>query len=156
MTNPTTNTVNARDLSSRLTQLQTQKTNDNTDKISTHSRRSRTSSSSFTKPTFSKSSTMSSTDTSRSTPCTKASREYAEVGVGEFSKPRINERSRRNTGGSGKSVRSEGASEEFRYYGRHGNQWLFNDFSVTDAVRKGWGKMRAGREDERDWFEKRN
>lgn len=30
---------------------------------------------------------------------------------------------------------------EFQYYGRHGNQWLFNDFSVRDAVKRGVGRV---------------
>jgi hypothetical protein len=84
-------------------------------------------------------------------PQTKTHRESVEIGVGEFSKPRVNQRSRRDTNGSNKSERNE----EFRYYGRHANQWLFNDFSVTDSIRKGWGKV-FGKEEEGDWYEKRN
>jgi hypothetical protein len=73
-----------------------------------------------------------------------------EVGVGGFSKPRINQRSRRTSGnGNG--------NEDFRYYGRHGNQWLFNDFSVTESIKKGWGRVFGKDEDgEKDWYEKRN
>jgi hypothetical protein len=59
----------------------------------------------------------------------------------------VHERSRRET-------RSESGTEDFRYYGRHGNQWLFNDFSITDSIRKGWGRV-FGKRDEEDWFEKR-
>jgi hypothetical protein len=45
----------------------------------------------------------------------------------------------------------------FKYYGRHGNQWLFNDFSVTGAVSKGFRKVfRRESENEGDWYEKRN
>jgi hypothetical protein len=71
-----------------------------------------------------------------------------EIGVGEFSKPRVNARSRRA------SAKSEG-NEDFRYYGRHGNQWLFNDFSVTDSIKKGWGRV-FGKDEGGDWYEKRN
>jgi hypothetical protein len=89
------------------------------------------------------------------TPQTKTYHESVEVGVGEFSKPRVKQRSRRSTN---RSTASENGKEEFRYYGRHANQWLFNDFSVTDAVRKGWarvfGKEKDGRGEE-DWYEKR-
>jgi hypothetical protein len=88
----------------------------------------------------------------RAAPQTQTQRESVEVGVGEFSKGRVHPRSRRDTGGS------EGANGngEFRYYGRHANQWLFNDFSVTDTVRKGWGKVFGKeKEAEGDWFEKR-
>ena len=57
-------------------------------------------------------------------------REHAEA---EFSKPRDKRRLR---------SRSESAPpKEFQYYGRHSNQWLFNDFSVSGAVRKGFGKV---------------
>jgi hypothetical protein len=75
-----------------------------------------------------------------------------EVGVGGFSKPRINQRSRRTSGnGNGNG------NEDFRYYGRHGNQWLFNDFSVTESIKKGWGRVFGKDEDgEKDWYEKRN
>jgi hypothetical protein len=90
-------------------------------------------------------------------PRTTTNRESVEIGAGGFSKPRVNKRSRRDTGSSARS-RSEGAGEggeDFRYYGRHANQWLFNDFSVTDSIKKGWGKV-FGKEEERDWLEKRN
>jgi hypothetical protein len=87
----------------------------------------------------------------RSNPKTYTSRESVEVGVGEFSKPRVNARSRRDTG---RSAKSEGG-EDFRYYGRHGNQWLFNDFSVTDSIKKGWGRV-FGKDEGGDWYEKRN
>jgi hypothetical protein len=57
-------------------------------------------------------------------------REHAEA---EFSKPKSKRRPR---------SRSECAPpKEFQYYGRHSNQWLFNDFSVSEAVRKGFGKV---------------
>ncbi|KAF1960333.1 hypothetical protein CC80DRAFT_390656, partial [Byssothecium circinans] len=63
------------------------------------------------------------------------SKQSAEVGRGEFSKPRVPRRRVSN-----ESSKSEGAGE-FRYYGRHANTWLFNDFSITDSVKKGWGKV---------------
>ncbi|KAF2834019.1 hypothetical protein CC86DRAFT_365754 [Ophiobolus disseminans] len=167
MTNHHTTPINARDLSSKLnalSPLETQTNDTDNNNMSDGSRRPRTSSlSSFQMPQFSKSSTMSSTESSSSdysqlrvthaVPKTKTNRESVEVGVGEFSKPRVNKRSRRD---SVKSSRSAGANEDFRYYGRHGNQWLFNDFSVTDSVKKGWGRV-FGRDDgvERDWYEDR-
>lgn len=76
--------------------------------------------------------------------------------MGEFSKPRVNKRSRRNTTSSGYSARSAPpANDDFRYYGRHGNQWLFNDFSITESIKKGWGKVFRREDEERDWLEKR-
>ncbi|KAH3917257.1 hypothetical protein HBH56_054520 [Parastagonospora nodorum] len=157
MTDHYTNTINARDLTTRLTQVShdTQTSNGTTGRSSTMSsgaRRSRASS--FELPKFSKSSTMSTMSSSGSdfitpaVPRTKTSRESAEVGIGEFSKPRVNERSRRD------SAKIEG-NDDFRYYGRHANQWLFNDFSVTESIKKGWGKV-FGKENEGDWYEKRN
>lgn len=44
---------------------------------------------------------------------------------------------------------------EFQYYGRHGNQWLFNDFSVTEAVAKGFRRVFGREERGGDWFEDR-
>ena len=59
-------------------------------------------------------------------------------------KPRV----RSHSDASGPRVRHRRASnesaksrQEFQYYGRHANSWLFNDFSITDSVKKGWGKM---------------
>ncbi|KAF1940813.1 hypothetical protein EJ02DRAFT_322075, partial [Clathrospora elynae] len=82
-------------------------------------------------------------------------RESVEVVPGEFSKPRVNGRSRRYTHSSARSEGAEGG-KEFKYYGRHGNQWLFNDFSVSEAVSRGFrrvfGKERGNGE---DWFERR-
>jgi hypothetical protein len=111
-------------------------------------------------PKFTKSSTMSTTDSSgseisqvhlaRAVPKTRTNRESVEIGAGEFSKPRVNKRSRRDTNAS---ARSESGKEDFRYYGRHSNQWLFNDFSVTESIKKGWGKMFS--KDEGDWYENR-
>lgn len=87
-------------------------------------------------------------------PHTKTHRASAEIGVGEFSKPRVPKRSRR---GTQSSTRSEGsaAGDDFRYYGRHSNQWLFNDFSVTESIKKGWGRV-FGKEDKGDWYERRD
>ncbi|KAH7084998.1 hypothetical protein BKA63DRAFT_485001 [Paraphoma chrysanthemicola] len=136
--------------------------------MSSEPRRPRASScDSFRMPKFTKSSTMSTTDSSgsdmsqlhvaRAVPKTRTNRESVEIGAGGFSKPRVNKRSRRDTNESGRSARSEGGNgngkEDFRYYGRHSNQWLFNDFSVTDSIKKGWGKV-FGKE-EGDWYENR-
>lgn len=59
--------------------------------------------------------------------------------------PRVPKRSRRGTDGSARSSRSDGRKKkdsfEAHAYGRHSNQWLFNDFSITDAVKKGYGKV---------------
>ncbi|KAF2035378.1 hypothetical protein EK21DRAFT_54430 [Setomelanomma holmii] len=89
----------------------------------------------------------------RAVPKTRTNRESVEVGVGEFSKPRVNKRSQRDRSVSTRSAKSEAGKEDFRYYGRHSNQWLFNDFSVTDSIRKGWGKVFS--KDEWDWYENR-
>lgn len=108
---------------------------------------------------FSKSTTTTSTASDpvsrlhvlRSLPSTRSSKASAEVSQGEFSKPRVHERHRRDR----RRVRSEHYSSgrdytrrqsdsdapQFQYYGRHANSWLFNDFSVTGAVRKGFGKV---------------
>jgi hypothetical protein len=165
MTDHYTTSINARDLTSRLNQVETQSSNatPGASNMSPRSRSHRASSlDSYPLPSFSKSSTMSTTDSGSSghlhitpaVPRIKAHRESVEVGVGEFSKPRVNKRSRRDTGASAKS---EGGNEDFRYYGRHGNQWLFNDFSVTESIKKGWGKMfRKDGEEQGDWYEKRN
>ncbi|KAF2642368.1 hypothetical protein P280DRAFT_467735 [Massarina eburnea CBS 473.64] len=106
-------------------------------------------------PVFTKSSTMSTTSTSESHEssdskvsrlevrgvhtfplATCTSSENVEVGQGGFSKPGVRRRG---------SSRSENAGE-FRYYGRHANSWLFNDFSITDTVRRGFGKVFSGKE----------
>ncbi|KAF1997541.1 hypothetical protein P154DRAFT_524747 [Amniculicola lignicola CBS 123094] len=119
-----------------------------------HSRQSRTpsfSSDNTTLPSFSKTSTMSTTGSDesngrnqvsrlqvlRAIPMSGTSRENAEVPAGHFSKGRINRR-------RGESESAKGKEKEFQYYGRHGNQWLFNDFSVTDSIKKGWGKVFTG------------
>lgn len=44
--------------------------------------------------------------------------------------------------------------KEFQYYGRHANTWLFNDWSVTDSVKKGWGKV-FSRGNGGDWYTNR-
>jgi hypothetical protein len=77
---------------------------------------------------------------------------------GEFSKPRINKRSRRDTQSSVGSNRSDKGEEQkaFKYYGRHSNQWLFNDFSVTDAVSKGFKKVFSKENSGKDWYEDRD
>jgi hypothetical protein len=66
-------------------------------------------------------------------PLSSTNRESVEVGQGEFSKPSVRRRRASN-----ESTKSQ---KEFQYYGRHANSWLFNDFSVTDTVKKRWGKV---------------
>lgn len=101
-------------------------------------------------PTFTKTPTMSTTASSdshvsrlrymgvRSGPSSRECKASAEVGRGEFSKPRARS-ARRRESNDAKSV------PEFQYYGRHANTWLFNDFSVTESVKKGWGKVFSGK-----------
>lgn len=98
-------------------------------------------------PAFSKSPTMSTTtsDDSRpellggAVPTAQVQRRSAEVGPGGFSKPRA--------GGARRAATAESESQssksvpEFRYYGRHANAWLFNDWSIVDSVKKGWHKV---------------
>ena len=73
-------------------------------------------------------------------------RETAEA---EFSKPRSKKRSHSHS-------EVTAPKKEFQYYGRHSNQWLFNDFSITGAVRKGFGKVfgKDGGDGEREETEK--
>ncbi|KAF2653359.1 hypothetical protein K491DRAFT_603036 [Lophiostoma macrostomum CBS 122681] len=66
-------------------------------------------------------------------PLSATHKESVEIGQGEFSKPSI--RRRRASNESSKS------HKEFQYYGRHANSWLFNDFSVTGTVKKGWDRF---------------
>lgn len=92
-------------------------------------------------------------------PSSKTHRESVGVAPGAFSKPRVHPRSRRDTrsissGSSANSTRSE-EQKEFKYYGRHSNQWLFNDFSVTHAVSKGFKRV-FGKEAKGDWYENRD
>ncbi|KAF3039188.1 hypothetical protein E8E12_006781 [Didymella heteroderae] len=149
--------IDARDLSSRLNRI-TQKdttanhgTTHDTNAMSGHRRIARTTSFDSL-PRFTKSSTMSSTSTSstqfsglHSYPSRALHRKDVEVSPGEFSMPRVPKRSRRGTNGSQRSSKSEGKKKansfEAHAYGRHSNQWLFNDFSITDAVKKGYGKV---------------
>lgn len=69
----------------------------------------------------------------RTIPTSATNRESVEVDAGEFSKPTI--RRRRASDESSKS------HKEFQYYGRHANSWLFNDFSISEKVKKGWVKV---------------
>jgi hypothetical protein len=115
---------------------------------------------------FTKTSTTSTTDTHsshssnlRSSPSSKTHCDSVGVAQGHFSKPRVPARSRRNTQGSIKGMGSQrgegrGNEKDFKYYGRHSNQWLFNDFSVTDAVSKGFKRV-FGKESGKDWYEDR-
>jgi len=85
----------------------------------------------------------------RSVPSVRTSDAQAEVSHGEFSKPRSRRRGeRRISVGSARSTKSTKSTAEFQYYGRHANSWLFNDFSVTDSVKKGWGKVFPSKGDE--------
>lgn len=164
-----THTINARDLSSRLSRLaqnnDNSKNNNNAatnhgSSIDTHTtpggfRRINRATSFDSLPRFTKSSTMSSTSTGSTRfsglhgrPSRALQRRDVEVSPGEFSMPRVPKRSRRSTGASSDSHerrRKEKNSFEAHAYGRHSNQWLFNDFSFTDAVRRGCGKV-FGRE----------
>ncbi|KAF1926071.1 uncharacterized protein M421DRAFT_423074 [Didymella exigua CBS 183.55] len=149
--------IDARDLSSRLNciaQNDTSTIHDSTHDTNTMSGNRRvTRATSFDSlPRFKKSSTMSSTSTGstqfsglHSYPSRALHRKDVEVSPGEFSMPRVPKRSRRGTASSQKSSKSEGKKKsnsfEAHAYGRHSNQWLFNDFSITDAVKKGYGKV---------------
>ncbi|KAF2441817.1 hypothetical protein P171DRAFT_365686 [Karstenula rhodostoma CBS 690.94] len=79
----------------------------------------------------------------RAFPSARETKASAEVRRGDFSKPRAGSARRRY------SIGSEGAKSvpEFQYYGRHANTWLFNDWSFSESVRKGWGKVFKGREE---------
>lgn len=157
--------INARDLSSRLSRL-AQNDNNNTthngamydDSASTHgARRVRRATSLDSLPHFTKSSTMSSTSTTstrfsalHARPSRALHRKDVHVSAGEFSLPRVPKRSRRDTDASkesepglarGSERKNERSNFERHAYGRHSNQWLFNDFSFTDAIRKGYGKV---------------
>jgi hypothetical protein len=160
MTDSRTNPTNARALTPNLTQVSqdTATSNGPTGPIpnmSNRSQRARASSlDSFHLPPFAKSSTISTTSSCGTT----TSKESAHIAAGSFSKPRVHPRSRRSTKSNESSARrySGSGGEDFRYYGRHANQWLFNDFSVTSAVRKGWGRVFGGVSgEEGDWYEKR-
>ena len=150
--------VDARDLSSRLNQLAQNDTSathgsvtHNTNDMSGNRRVNRATSFDSL-PRFTKSSTMSSTSTGSTQfsglhayPSRALHRKDVEVSPGEFSMPRVPKRSRRGTNTSVKSSESKemrkADSFEAHAYGRHSNQWLFNDFSITDAVKKGYGKV---------------
>ncbi|UPX17050.1 uncharacterized protein EKO05_0007427 [Ascochyta rabiei] len=152
--------IEARDLISRLKQLKQDdaSTYGAADNMSiTGDRRVNRATSFDSLPRFTKSSTMSTTSSTstrfsglHSYPSAAVHRNNVEVSPGEFSMPRVPKRSRRGTNGSARSSRSEGRKKkdsfEAHAYGRHSNQWLFNDFSITDAVRKGCGKV-FGRND---------
>jgi hypothetical protein len=92
-------------------------------------------------PAFRKSKACSSTTSNRDSgleilrtmPTSSTCRASVEIDAGEFSKPSI--RRRRASNESSKS------HKEFQYYGRHANSWLFNDFSISQHVKKGWGKV---------------
>lgn len=151
-------TVDPRDLTKRLNRIQKSHSipndGDYITRLSGVSRAGTTSSETSSTisrlPTLRKSATSSTTSSDqvsrlevmRSIPYAKTTKESVEVGRGEFSKPRLGRRSRRESNESAKSV------PEFQYYGRHANTWLFNDFSVTDTVKKGWGKVFSGKRED--------
>ncbi|OAG07302.1 uncharacterized protein CC84DRAFT_1216282 [Paraphaeosphaeria sporulosa] len=151
--------VDPRDLTKRLNRIQkshsTPNDGDHVSRLPRHPGRAEgTTASSPTAslsqlPTFRKSATMSTTSSASTQfsgmrACSSAheSKASAEVRRGNFSKPRAGSARRRYSGGS------EGAKSvpEFQYYGRHANSWLFNDWSLSDSVKKGWGRVFKGRE----------
>ncbi|KAF3007573.1 hypothetical protein E8E13_007285 [Curvularia kusanoi] len=158
MTN-SAHSIDARDLSSRLSRLAQNDTTtinhgSNTDRTTDSGTRGVSRATSLDSlPRFTKSPTMSSTSTTstrfsglHSHPSRALHRKDVEVSAGEFSMPRVPKRSRRATDASRESEkterkRKERNSFEAHAYGRHSNQWLFNDFSFTDAVRRGCGKV---------------
>ncbi|KAI8934080.1 hypothetical protein NX059_008843 [Plenodomus lindquistii] len=167
MTDHHTHPISARDLSSRLAILQASTSNTTTTTTSHGARSSSTStnrrpgtSSSFSSSlnkhsNFSKSSTISTVD-SRSSAGPQVTHASASIDPGSFSKPRVHQRSRRDTGPGTKSEGgAEGKEMEFKYYGRHSNQWLFNDFSVTDAMAKGFKRVFGRGSGGGDWYENR-
>lgn len=154
--------IDARDLSSRLNRIAQNDTSSNhgahcRDTVTVPGSRRVARTTSFDSlPRFTKSSTMSSTSTGSTQfsglhahPSRALHRKDVEVSPGEFSMPRVPKRSRRGTDVSAGSSRSHEKrkkdSFEAHAYGRHSNQWLFNDFSITAAVKKGYGKV-FGRE----------
>ncbi|RMZ69459.1 hypothetical protein GMOD_00006273 [Pyrenophora seminiperda CCB06] len=88
-------------------------------------------------------------------PSVRLHAETVGVARGDFSKPRVPPRSRRSDTesitSSTSSARSKKEPPPFKYYGRHSNQWLFNDFSVTDAVAKQWRRRFGKNGEEGDW-----
>ena len=46
-------------------------------------------------------------------------------------------------------TRSSANNADFYFYGRHGNTWLFGDFSLTDTVKKRVNRLLHGRNEER-------
>ena len=176
MTDHHDHNIDIRDLDARLArveQLQHQENNyhqqeevPSTNQTSIHGGRPRPPLDTSLLPRFTKSSTMSttSTTTSSASATTHLHPESVRLAPGAFSKPRVPRRSRRETfssAHSGRSTRGGRArsedghqQQEFRYYGRHGNQWLFNDFSVTEAVARGVRRVFSGSSG-KDWYEER-
>lgn len=156
------NVIDPRDLTSRLIHIEKSPSTPNDgDSISRLPRMSRAGTASFdgssavyaSLPTFGTSTTSSTVasdpvsrlEVMRTVPLSSTYSEPVEVGQGDFSKPRI--RRRRASNESAKSARTV---PEFQYYGRHANSWLFNDFSITDSVKKGWGKIFHGKTGEEE------
>ncbi|EUC50041.1 hypothetical protein COCMIDRAFT_22373 [Bipolaris oryzae ATCC 44560] len=167
--------IDARALHSRLAVITSNNNNSNettTDHGSPHRRLRPSLDSTITTNNtlpFTKSSTISTFDSHTSTtssrlhasPSSRLHPETVGIAPGDFSKPRVPRRSRRYTmesstsSGSARREREEPA--QFKYYGRHGNQWLFNDFSVSGAVAKGFRRVFRGKGEEGkgDWYEDR-
>ncbi|KAJ6202164.1 hypothetical protein J3E72DRAFT_436669 [Bipolaris maydis] len=162
--------IDARALHSRLAVIANDNNTSSIEHGATQGRPRPSIDSTNTRP-FTKSSTISTLDshtwsTSSRLHALPSSRLHAEsVGIapGDFSKPRVPKRSRRHTMESSTSIRSGGGGgrkereepAQFKYYGRHGNQWLFNDFSVSGAVAKGFRRVFGGNKEGRDWYEER-
>lgn len=159
--------IDARALHSRLAVIAN--TNTETNDHGSTQRRLRPSLDSTNTRPFTKSSTISTFDSHTSStssrlhalPSSRLHPESVGIAPGDFSKPRVPKRSRRHTmessssstsGSHARKEREEPA--QFKYYGRHGNQWLFNDFSVTGAVAKGFRRV-FGNKEGRDWYEDR-
>ncbi|KAH8730071.1 hypothetical protein GQ44DRAFT_723535 [Phaeosphaeriaceae sp. PMI808] len=169
MTDHYATTINARDLDSRLNQTKAPTSiNDPTRQSNTMpgTQRPRASSfESFQLPKFAKSNTMSTTSssgsdfsqirTSHTMPQTKTNRASAQVDAGDSSKPRINARSRRDTGDSARSTKNiyrdaseviiwlgEGTTKTARYFSRMAflaksrkSQWLLKRFPFNAQIK---------------------
>ncbi|KAF2256294.1 hypothetical protein BU26DRAFT_557757 [Trematosphaeria pertusa] len=161
MHDPRTTPIDPRDLNARLNHLKKSNTDPNNGDARGLSRPtgSRTTSFDSTRvisrlPAFRKSQTSSTSASDNSVsrlevmgvvPHSAIHRESVEVARGGFSKPKVKKRRASN-----ESAKSAKSVPEFQYYGRHANTWLFNDFSITDHVKKGWGKMFPGKDDDEE------
>ncbi|PVI07956.1 hypothetical protein DM02DRAFT_608559 [Periconia macrospinosa] len=168
--------VSPRDLSTRLRRIKKSNSFPNDgDAIARFSHRQRTGTSSSSSssntasnsmdisrlPAFTKSATTSTSGSDesngvgrlrvmRTEPLTRTQLQSVEIAPGNFSKPRLEGARKRRA----KSSSSTTSKDEFQYYGRHANSWLFNDFSISGTVRKGFGKVFSSRGEEEDEVEK--